>query len=191
MSFRTFLAIELPSCLLDSIVKKQQDMKPGLPFITWVKSANLHLTLKFIGDTPENKIPELQQAVAKTVTGIQPFVISLRGFGVFPDKLAPRTLWAGIEGDLEVLLDLTRMIETEVTQLGFPPEGKPFCPHLTLARIKKNQRAAGEAIEKASMLADPFIFGSLLVEQVTLFKSELRPTGSVYTKLWAVSLAIF
>ena len=82
------------------------------------------------------------------------------------------------------------MIETEVTQLGFPPEGKPFCPHLTLARIKKNQRAAGEAIEKASMLADPFIFGSLLVEQVTLFKSELRPTGSVYTKLWAVSLAI-
>ncbi len=191
MSFRTFLAIELPSCLLDSIVKKQQAMKPGLPFITWVKSANLHLTLKFIGDTPENKIPELQQAVAKTVTGIQPFVINLRGFGVFPDKLAPRTLWAGIEGDLEVLLDLTKMIETEVTQLGFPPEGKPFCPHLTLARIKKNQRAAGEAIEKASMLADPFIFGSLLVEQVTLFKSELRPTGSVYTKLWAVSLAIF
>lgn len=190
MSFRTFLAIDLPSCLLDSIVKKQQAMKPGLPFITWVKSANLHLTLKFIGDTPESKIPELQQAVAKTVTGIQPFVISLRGFGVFPDKLAPRTLWAGIEGDLEVLLDLTKMIETEVTQLGFPPEGKPFCPHLTLARIKKNQRAAGEAIEKASMLADPFIFGSLLVEQVTLFKSELRPTGSVYTKLWAVSLAI-
>ena len=191
MSFRTFLAIELPSCLLDSIVKKQQAMKPGLPFITCVKSANLHLTLKFIGDTPESKIPELQQAVAKTVKGIQPFVISLRGFGVFPDKLAPRTLWAGIEGDLEVLLDLTKMIETEVTQLGFPPEGKPFCPHLTLARIKKNQRAAGEAIEKASMLADPFIFGSLLVEQVTLFKSELRPTGSVYTKLWAVSLAIF
>ena len=171
-------------------MKKQQAMKPGLPFITWVKSANLHLTLKFIGDTPESKIPELQQAVAKTVTGIQPFVINLRGFGVFPDKLAPRTLWAGIEGDLEVLLDLTKMIETEVTQLGFPPEGKPFCPHLTLARIKKNQRAAGEAIEKASMLADPFIFGSLLVEQVTLFKSELRPTGSVYTKLWALSLAI-
>ena len=190
MSFRTFLAIDLPSCLLDSIVKKQQAMKPELPFITWDKSENLHLTLKFIGDTPESKIPGLQQVVAKAVKGIQPFVINLRGFGVFPDKLAPRTLWAGIEGDLEVLLDLTRMIETEVTQLGFPPEGKPFCPHLTLARIKKNQRAAGEAIEKASMLADPFIFGSLLVEQVTLFKSEFRPTESVYTKLWAVSLPI-
>ena len=128
--------------------------------------------------------------MTKAVKGIEPFAINLRGFGVFPDKRAPRTLWTGIEGDLEVLLDLTRKIEAEVNQLGFPPEGKPFRPHLTLARIKKNQRAAGEAIEKASMLADPFIFGSLLVEQVTLFKSELRPTGSVYTKLWAVSLAI-
>lgn len=190
MSLRTFLAIDLPSCLLDSIVKKQQAMKPELPFITWGKSENLHLTLKFLGDTPESKIPELQQVVAKAVKGIEPFVINLRGFGVFPDKWAPRTLWTGIEGDLEVLLDLTRKIETEVNQLGFPPEGKPFRPHLTLARIKKNQRATGKAIEKASMLADPFIFGSLLVEQVTLFKSELRPTGSVYTKLWAVSLAI-
>ena len=162
----------------------------SLPFITWGKSENLHLTLKFLGDTPESKIPELQQVVTKAVKGIEPFVINLRGFGVFPDKRAPRTLWTGIEGDLEVLLDLTRKIEIEVNQLGFPPEGKPFRPHLTLARIKKNQRATGKAIEKASMLADPFIFGSLLVEQVTLFKSELRPTGSVYTKLWAVSLAI-
>ena len=190
MSLRTFLAIDLPSCLLNSIVNKQRDLKQVFPSIDWVKSAKVHLTLKFLGDTPESKIPELQQVVAKAVKGIEPFVINLRGFGVFPDKWAPRTLWTGIEGDLEVLLDLTRKIETEVTQLGFPPESKPFRPHLTLARIKKNQRATGEAIEKASMLADPFIFGSLLVEQVTLFKSELRPTGSVYTKLWAVSLAI-
>ena len=97
-------------------------------------------------------------------------------------------MWAGIEGDLEVLLDLTKMIETEVTQLGFPPEGKPFCPHLTLARIKKNQRVLGQAIEKARVLADPFVFGRLLVEQVCLFESELRPTGSVYTKLWVIPL---
>ena len=190
MSLRTFLAIDLPSCLLNSIVNKQRDLKQVFPSIDWVKSAKVHLTLKFLGDTPESKIPELQQVVAKAVKGIEPFVINLRGFGVFPHKRAPRTLWTGIEGDSEILLDLNRKIETEVSQLGFPPEGKPFHPHLTLARIKKNQRIAGEAIEKASVLADPFIFGSLLVEQVTLFKSELRPTGSVYSKLWAVSLAI-
>ncbi len=160
MSLRTFLAIDLPSRLLDSIVKKQQAMKPELPFITWVKSENLHLTLKFLGNTPESKITEIQQVVAEAVKGIEPFVINLRGFGIFPDKRAPRTLWTGIEGDLEVLLDLTRKIEAEVKQLGFPPEGKPFRPHLTLARIKKNQRAAGEAIEKASMLADPLLYVS-------------------------------
>ena len=136
-------------------------MKAELTFIIWGKSENFHLTLKFLGDTPESKIPELQQVVTKAVKGIEPFAINLRGFGVFPDKRAPRTLWIGIEGDLEVLLDLTKKIETEVNQLGFPPEGKPFRPHLTLARIKKNQRVAGEAIVKASVLAEPFIFGSL------------------------------
>ena len=169
-------------------MKKQQAMKPELPFITWGKSENLHLTLKFLGDTPESKIPELQQVVAKAVKGIEPFVINLRGFGVFPDKRAPRTLWTGIEGNTDILVNLAKEIESKVKSLGFPPEGKPFRPHLTLARIKKNQRVLGQAIEKARVLADPFVFGRLLVEQVCLFESELRPTGSVYTKLWVIPL---
>ena len=88
-----------------------------------------------------------------------------------------------------MLMDLAKQIETEVKQLGFPPERKPFSPHLTLARIKKNQQIVGGAMEKANILDDPYIFGCLLVEKVTLFRSELRPTGSVYTKLWTVSLA--
>ena len=70
MSLRTFLAIDLPSCLLDSIVKKEQAMKTELPFITWGKPENLHLTLKFLGDTPESKISELQQVVTKAVKAV-------------------------------------------------------------------------------------------------------------------------
>ena len=188
MSLRTFLAIDLPSCLLDSIVKKQRDLKQEFPSIAWVKSENVHLTLKFLGDTPESKIPELQQVVAKAVKGIEPFAINFRGFGVFPDKRAPRALWTGIEGNTDILVNLAKEIESKVKPLGFPPEGKPFRPHLTLARIKKNQRDLGQAIEKARVLADPFVFGRLLVEQVCLFESELRPTGSVYTKLWVIPL---
>ena len=188
MSLRTFLAIDLPSCLLESIVKKQRDLKQEFPSIAWVKSENVHLTLKFLGDTPESKIPELQQVVARAVKGIEPFAINLRGFGVFPDKRAPRTLWTGIEGNTDILVNLAKEIESKVKPLGFPAEGKPFRPHLTLARIKKNQRVLGQAIEKARVLADPFIFGRLLVEQVCLFESELRPTGSVYTKLWVIPL---
>jgi len=189
VGLRTFLAIDLPSSLHSAIGQKQKDLKRELPGIAWVKLENLHVTLKFFGDTPEEKIPELQKVVQQTVKEIPSFVITLRGFGVFPDKRSPRTLWTGIEGEAAVLVDLANRIESAVVPFGFPQEGKTFRPHLTLARIKKDHRSIGQAIEKAGVLADPFIFGRVLVEQVTLFKSDLRPTGSIYTKLWAVSLA--
>lgn len=189
MALRTFLAIDLPSSLHSAIGQKEENLKRVLTGINWVKSGNLHITLKFFGDTPESKINEIQQVVEQAVNGISPFEITLRGFGVFPDKRVPRTVWTGIEGEIQVLEDLAAQIELAVVPLGFPQEGRPFRPHLTLARIKKDHHAVGLAIEKTGMLFDPFIFGRLLVEQVTLFKSELRPTGSVYTKLWSVPLA--
>ncbi|MDT7041082.1 RNA 2',3'-cyclic phosphodiesterase [Candidatus Nitronereus thalassa] len=189
MSLRTFLAIDLPSSLHLAIEQKQNQLKSVLPGINWVKSDNLHITLKFLGDTPESQIDDLRQIVEQAVKGTLSFVLTLRGFGAFPDKRAPRTLWTGIESEENVLEHLAAQVEAAVVSLGFPEEGKPFRPHLTLARIKKDHRELGQAIEKAGVLADPFIFGRLLVEQVTLFQSDLRPTGSVYTKLWAVPLA--
>ena len=189
MSLRTFLAIDLPSSLHLAIGQKQNQLKSVLPGINWVKSENLHITLKFLGDTPESQIDDLRQVVEQAVKRTLSFVLTLRGFGAFPDKGAPRTLWTGIESEENVLEHLAVQVEAAVVPLGFPEEGKPFRPHLTLARIKKDHRELGQAIEKAGVLADPFIFGRLLVEQVTLFQSDLRPTGSVYTKLWAVPLA--
>ena len=144
MGLRTFLAIDLPSSLHSTIGQKQEILKRELAGISWVKSENLHITLKFLGDTPETKIDELQQVVTQAVKGIPSFVITLRGFGAFPDKRAPRTLWTGIEGDTEILVSLANQIESAVAPLGFPPESKPFRPHLTLARIKRNHHAIGQ-----------------------------------------------
>lgn len=189
MGLRTFLAIDLPADMHKTIAQKQESLTRELPQINWVEPGNLHITLKFLGDTTEAKIDDLQQVVQQAVKGISPFVLTLRGFGVFPDKRAPRTIWSRIDSDQMVLEDLALQVESSVISLGFPEEDKPFRPHLTLARIKKDHSAVGQAIEKSGMLTDPFIFGRLLVEQVTLFKSDLRPTGSVYTKLWAVPLA--
>ena len=188
MGLRTFLAIDLPSDLHKIIVQKQERLRRELPQINWVKSQNLHITLKFLGDTPEAKIADLKQVIQEALKGVSPFVLTLRGFGVFPDKRAPRTIWTGIDSDHNALEDLASHVESSVISLGFPEEGKPFRPHLTLARIKKDHRATGHAIENSGLLNDPFIFGRLLVEHVTLFQSELRPTGSVYTNLWAVPL---
>ena len=189
MGLRTFLAIDLPSALHSAIGRKEDKVNRELTGVNWVKPGNLHLTLKFLGDTPESKIDEIKNVMEETVKATGPFEITLRGFGVFPDKRSPRTIWTGIEGETMVLEGLAGHIESALVPLGFSKEERSFRPHLTLARIKKDYREMGLAIEKAGILFDPFIFGRLLVEQVTLFKSELRPTGSVYTKLWAVPLA--
>ena len=189
MGLRTFLAIDLPSEMHKTIAQKQESLRRELPQINWVKSENLHITLKFLGDTPEGTIDELKQVVQQAVKNISPFVITVRGFGVFPDKRAPRTIWTGIDCEQSALEDLALQVESSVMSLGFPEEKKAFRPHLTLARIKKDNLAIGQAIQQSGILTDPFVFGRLLVEQVTLFKSDLRPTGSVYTKLWAVPLA--
>lgn len=189
MGLRTFLAIDLPSALRSAIGRKEDKVNRELTGVNWVKPGNLHFTLKFLGDTPESKIDEIKNVMEETVKATGPFEITLRGFGVFPDKRSPRTIWTGIEGETMVLEGLAGHIESALVPLGFSKEERSFRPHLTLARIKKDHREMGLAIEKAGILFDPFIFGRLLVEQVTLFKSELRPTGSVYTKLWAVPLA--
>lgn len=189
MGLRTFLAIDLPSTMHVTIAQKEESLRRDLTGLNWVNSKNLHITLKFLGDTPETKIDDLKQVVQQAVKGVSPFVITLRGFGAFPDKRSPRTIWTGIDSDQNVLDDLALQVEASVISLGFPEEDKPFRPHLTLARIKKDHGEVSQAIEKSGVLTDPFIFGRLLVEQVTLFKSDLRPTGSVYTKLWAVPLA--
>jgi 2'-5' RNA ligase len=189
VGLRTFLAIDLPSALRSAIGRKEDKVNRELTGVNWVKPGNLHFTLKFLGDTPESKIDEIKNVMEETVKATGPFEITLRGFGVFPDKRSPRTIWTGIEGETMVLEGLAGHIESALVPLGFSKEERSFRPHLTLARIKKDHREMGLAIEKAGILFDPFIFGRLLVEQVTLFKSELRPTGSVYTKLWAVPLA--
>jgi len=188
VGLRTFLAIDLPSDMHSTIAQKQDGLKRELPGVNWVKSGNLHVTLKFLGDTPESKIDELKRVVATALEGFSPFMITLKGFGVFPNTRAPRTMWTDINSERSALEDLALQVDASVISLGFPEEAKPFRPHLTLARIKKDHREVGQAIEKSGILADPFIFGQLLVEHVTLFKSDLRPTGSVYTKLWAVPL---
>jgi 2'-5' RNA ligase len=189
VSVRTFLAIGLPADMHLAIGQKQNELKRKLPLINWVKTGNLHVTLKFLGDTPESKIDELEQVVAQAVKGLTPFGINVKGFGAFPNTRAPRSIWIGIEGDENALENLALQVEASVIDLGFPEESKPFRSHLTLARIKREHQEVGQAIEKAGILADPFLFGRVLVEQVTLFKSDLRPTGSVYSPLWVVPLA--
>lgn len=197
VGLRTFLAIDLPASLRPTFERNLQRFKRNISGpsaeahagVSWVHHKNLHVTVKFFGETTDVQISEIYQVVKAVLAEFSPFDVELRGCGVFPDARRPRTLWVGIGGDVDVLTALVTQIDHAVVSVGFPSEDKPFRPHLTVARVKKDYRRVGEMLEASGAFTDAFCFGRFRVERVTLFRSDLRPGGSVYTPLWDVAFA--
>lgn len=196
---RTFLAVELADDLRDRIMLVQQDLKQRLDCgsptdirITWVQPSSIHLTMKFLGDTGEQLIEPLREAVERSMAGHGAVHMPIERLGVFPHLQQPRVLWVGPSeqweqgDDAKRLTALHRVVEDCCRSFGFAPEARPLSPHLTLARVKEGERHVGQALAKSGVMARPIELGLLPVEPIVLMKSELRPIGSLYTKLWAV-----
>ena len=183
MGLRTFLAIDLPSSLQTVVMQNIRKIKQELPGISWSNPENFHINLKFIGWMEESQVPHVRRMVEQAVLHVSPFDLELKGLGAFPDNRSPRVLWIGVGGAVDDLANLSERIGLE-----FPEEGRPFRPHLTVARVRKNHRAVGQVLETLGAFTDPFFCGHVSVERVTLFKSDLRPGGAVYTRVWDVSL---
>lgn len=174
---RLFVAIELP----DDVKAALTGLKTDIPGAAWVRPNAMHLTLKFLGDgIDERRVPELIGALG-SVRGA-PFALAVRGVGRFPpgERKPARVLWAGLDAP-RALPALAGDIERAVEPLGFPPEGRPFSPHLTLARLKTAD--AGPALGRflarhAGLRAEPFP-----VDSVHLFASQLGPQGPAYSRL--------
>ena len=162
--------------------------------MSWVRPASLHLTLKFLGDMDEQVIDPLRVALELAIGSQIAVNVPLERLGAFPRPHSPRVLWVGPSENWEEgaeakrLVEIHGAIEQACEGLGFRREAKSFSAHLTLARIKVGERHMGIALAKSGVLDCPLSLRSLAVELVVLMKSELRPTGSVYTKLWAVQL---
>jgi 2'-5' RNA ligase len=196
---RTFLAVELGDDLRNRITLIQQDLRQRLGCesskdsrITWVQPSSLHLTMKFLGDTGELQIEPLREAVGRAMTGHEVVHMPIERLGVFPRLQQPRVLWVGPSeqweqgDDAKRLTALHRAIEDCCQPFGFEPEGRPLSPHLTLARVKEGERHVGQALAKSGVIDRQISLGLLAMDSIVLMKSELRPTGSVYTKLWEV-----
>jgi RNA 2',3'-cyclic 3'-phosphodiesterase len=188
---RTFIAIELNDPLHQSLDKVEEELKRerAARLVRWVAPESIHVTLKFLGDVDAVKLPELQRAVADACTGIAQFDFSIHGLGAFPNLQRPIVIWAGAQGRVDVAGLLAEKIDTACAALGFPREERPFAPHLTLGRVKREasldeKRIVGEMISKAQVGT----IGAVQVERVSVMKSELRPGGSLYTRLGAVEL---
>ena len=198
---RAFLAVALRDDLRSHVAQVQQDLKQrlsqGLPKtarISWVQPGSIHLTIKFLGDITASSIEPLRAAITQVMVAKCSMRIPLERLGVFPRRQQPRVLWVGPsdrweEGDDAVRLSLLHQsVEDCCYAAGFARESRPLSPHLTLARIKDGEREVGKFLAQSGALEHSLTIGALDMRSIVLMKSELRPTGPVYTPLWEVTM---
>ncbi|HEU4759114.1 MAG TPA: RNA 2',3'-cyclic phosphodiesterase, partial [Dehalococcoidia bacterium] len=133
---RLFVAVELGEGVRRALAALQDDLRRrGLTDLRWVRPEGIHLTLKFLGETPTEKVADIQEALAAEVAGVAPHWLRLGKLGTFGDRRGPQVLWVDLEGDVSRLAQLQRRIDQALAPLGFPRERREFAPHLTLARV--------------------------------------------------------
>ena len=174
---RLFIGLDLPAEVVSNLEALLRQLRPTAR-IHWSPPANLHITTKFIGEWPEERLGELKSALAALPP--RPAIeMQIAGLGFFPNPRSPRVFWCGIQA--EGLAELAAETDDATSRLGIARENRPFSPHLTLARIKERPdlRRLHEAIAALPSLD----FGRFQARSFFLYQSQLRPTGSVYTKL--------
>ena len=189
---RTFIAIELSSELLNRLQEVQRDLQKRVPpqVVRWVRPQGIHLTLKFLGEVPAERIQAITQAVERACTGVVPFTITAGGLGCFPNLRRPRVVWVGVDEPTGNLSRLQQAVEAQLEALGYPREGRAFHPHLTLGRVQR-RAASSEVRELGEKIAAITLgeLGQMRVSEVHVMRSDLRPDGAVYTALAVVPLA--
>jgi len=192
-TIRTFIAVELPADVREALGKAEamlQTADPGAArSVKWVAPASIHLTLKFLGDTPVATLEAIRAALEQAVAGKHHLSLHLGKAGCFPNARQPRVLWIGVEGETDGLARLQAAVETTVSPLGFPTESRGFSPHLTLGRVRDDaspdaRQRLGAAIQS---LRPPLV--SFMATGVSLMRSDLRPSGAVYTQLAEAELS--
>jgi RNA 2',3'-cyclic 3'-phosphodiesterase len=179
---RLFLALDPPEEMLREIGRIQNRLRERIHGdVRWVRPEAIHLTLKFFGDIPECDVANISSVAGRAAAGVQPFDLTIGGVGVFPDPHRPRIIWLGMGGEAVRLTTFQQGMEPVLEEIGFPPEERPFRPHLTLGRIKTPKGLTGLAgvLEKGEMYAA----GRFTATGLCLFKSDLTPRGAIYTRL--------
>ena len=179
---RLFIAIDLPNQVRKELANVERALKPLTDSVRWVAPESIHITLKFLGEVPEKQLDDVTTAL----TGLswKPFTISVRGVGFFPGNRSPRVFWAGMEAP--TMQGLAEQLDTRMERLGFDKEKRAFRPHITLARARDNR--IDSSLVTAAAKYEEHDFGSFTADHVFLFKSTLKPAGSVYEKLKAYLL---
>lgn len=185
-TIRAFIAIPLPPDVIEEIGALQSELKDNGFKIRWVKPSNIHLTLKFLGDTAADKITAIEQALNTATASHGPLTLAAKGIGVFPGVRKPRVIWVGLSGQTQRLRDLHQSVESGLHQVGFAIDKRKFKSHLTLGRVKGH--IDPERLIKAMQSCSHFGSESFSANRIHLYQSRLAPAGAVYTKLLDVPL---
>ncbi|MFL6216371.1 MAG: RNA 2',3'-cyclic phosphodiesterase [Blastocatellia bacterium] len=183
---RTFVCIEVPAPIRARIEALQRRLRRNDVPISWVKPANIHLTIKFLGDVAASRIDDVRQAVERACQGIPPFEITVAGAGGFPSARSPRVLWVGLNPMPDELRKLHSNIEAALEREGFAREAKRFSPHLTMARVRDPFKAKATVEE---LMAMGFAAETFAASEVIVMRSDLHPSGSIYTPQAVVHLS--
>lgn len=191
-SLRLFIAAELPdatraalAAAIDALRRFDRER-----VVRWVRPEGIHVTLKFLGSVPPARVDAIRDALARAADGAAPFSLRPEGVGSFGGRRNLRVVWAGVGGDRDALGALEARVQSSIAVLGFPPEQRPFNPHLTLGRVRDDapQEARG-ILHDALARFDAPPFAPFDVAHVSLMRSTLAPGGAVYDAIATFPLA--
>lgn len=180
MLLRCFIAIEIPETIKKSITDIIDTLKKSGSDIKWVPNENIHITLQFLGETEESLIPDIKGALCKILAPYSPFYIKIADVGCFPSGRRPRVIWVGME-ESRSLINLYRDISSGMVKFGYQKEERGFTPHVTIGRVKSN-RNLGELLRRLEEFTVKD-YQDFEVQNITLMKSELKPSGAKYYSL--------
>jgi 2'-5' RNA ligase len=186
---RTFIAVEIPQELQQIIYRDTAHLRNRIgALVRWVPSGNMHLTLKFLGSISPANLDILTQMMRAEADSCQPFAMQVGGLGCFPSPKRPRVIYIGLQAPAE-LEALQHGIGSATTRLGYESEERGFSPHLTIGRVRQNIPASDQQkIRRALEETQIDSLGIARVDSVHLYNSDLKPTGSVYTRLFSAPL---
>lgn len=175
---RLFIAVPLPGSAAARVGGLLGDLRErGWP-VRWVRDGGLHLTLKFFGEVTPDRVEAIQEALARAARDTSPIQLALGNGGAFPTLGRARVLRLEVQADpqLELLQD---RLERAFEDIGYPPEGRPFLPHITLGRVREGERLSRESALALEQIQLDFAF---LADRVVLFESRQTPQGPEYTE---------
>ena len=187
-TIRSFIAIELSDEARSVLADLQNRLKAVVPpkTVRWTAPQNIHLTLHFLGEVEVNEVEQVSRAVKTAASHCRPFSLTLTGLGCFPNTRRPRIVWVGVRGETELLVALHQTLGEGLKVIDFKPEVRPYSPHLTIGRVKnglppRQLTQLGEVLDQEIRLIGEL--ATLNVVELSLIKSELTPSGPVYTPL--------